>query len=145
MSSLSLSKSVQLCTNTTHLVLHLHGRYTNFPLRCSIAAGIDLIHSNNSSKSSSSSSSRTYLSNDTRSFAGCGTALYMSPEQTGRTELAIDFRTDLYSFGIVCYELLTGTTPFADCAASITDIVHAHLGRYVHLTAYSAGFSLILC
>jgi serine/threonine protein kinase len=41
-----------------------------------------------------------------------GTLAYLSPEQTGRMNRSVDYRTDLYSLGITLYELLAGSRPF---------------------------------
>ncbi|GAK53765.1 multi-sensor signal transduction multi-kinase [Candidatus Moduliflexus flocculans] len=57
-----------------------------------------------------------------------GTLAYLSPEQTGRMNREIDFRTDFYSVGATLYELLTGRLPF-DSKNALT-LVHAHIAKY---------------
>ena len=42
-----------------------------------------------------------------------GTLAYLLPEQTGRINRSVDYRTDLYSLGVTFYEILTGQLPFA--------------------------------
>ena len=54
-----------------------------------------------------------------------GTLAYISPEQTGRMNRAVDYRSDFYSLGVTFYEMLTGRLPF-DSEDPLA-LVHAHL------------------
>ena len=54
-----------------------------------------------------------------------GTLAYLSPEQTGRMNRAVDHRSDLYALGATFYEMLTGRAPFA--ASDAMELVHCHL------------------
>ncbi|RDW16905.1 hypothetical protein CWR48_14940 [Oceanobacillus arenosus] len=56
-----------------------------------------------------------------------GRVAYMSPEQTGRMNRALDYRTDLYSLGIIFYEMITGILPFQ--LEHPAEMIHAHLAR----------------
>ena len=61
------------------------------------------------------------------SYSGCSLA-YISPEHTGLSSDAIDYRSDLYSVGVVFYELLTGRLPFElSDKAEPQDWMHCHL------------------
>ncbi|MEM6502432.1 MAG: AAA family ATPase, partial [Cyanobacteria bacterium P01_C01_bin.89] len=56
-----------------------------------------------------------------------GTLAYIAPEQTGRMNRGIDYRTDFYSLGVTFYELLTGRLPF-----TVTDpleLLHCHIAQ----------------
>ncbi|MFZ1028894.1 MAG: serine/threonine-protein kinase PknK, partial [Limnoraphis robusta] len=56
-----------------------------------------------------------------------GTLLYISPEQTGRMNRSLDYRTDFYSLGITFYELLTHQLPFE--SIDVLELVHCHLAK----------------
>ncbi|GAB4382676.1 MAG: hypothetical protein Kow00121_43270 [Elainellaceae cyanobacterium] len=56
-----------------------------------------------------------------------GTLAYMSPEQTGRMNRAVDYRTDFYSLGATLYQLLAHQRPFA--TTDIIELVHCHLAK----------------
>ncbi|MET1068519.1 MAG: AAA family ATPase [Pseudomonas prosekii] len=56
-----------------------------------------------------------------------GTLAYMAPEQTGRMNRSIDSRSDLYSYGVTLYEMLTGSLPFT--ASDPMEWIHCHIAK----------------
>jgi predicted ATPase/class 3 adenylate cyclase len=56
-----------------------------------------------------------------------GTLPYISPEQTGRMNRVLDYRTDFYSLGVTFYELLTNQLPFE--ATDALELVHCHIAK----------------
>lgn len=56
-----------------------------------------------------------------------GTLTYISPEQTGRMNRSLDYRTDFYSLGATLYEMLTGKRPFD--TNDPMELVHSHLAK----------------
>ena len=62
------------------------------------------------------------VSHKTRTGAAMGTPLYMSPEQC--RGLGVDHRTDIYAFGVMTHEMLTGQLPFD--GESMMDLMLKH-------------------
>ena len=56
-----------------------------------------------------------------------GTLAYISPEQTGRMNRGVDFRSDFYALGVTFYELLTGELPFK--SDDVMELVHCHIAK----------------
>ena len=56
-----------------------------------------------------------------------GTLSYMSPEQTGRMNRGVDYRTDIYSLGATFYEMLAGEVPFK--SKDPMELIHSHIAR----------------
>lgn len=52
---------------------------------------------------------------------------YISPEQTGRMNRPVNYRSDYYSLGVVLYELLTGRLPFE--SDNVMELVHSHIAK----------------
>jgi len=72
-----------------------------------------------------------------------GTLPYISPEQTGRINRAVDERSDLYSLGVVLYELMSGQLPFD--SKDPMAFVHHHIARVpVSPSEVSSGIPEVL-
>ncbi|MDY6897381.1 MAG: AAA family ATPase [Cyanobacteriota bacterium] len=56
-----------------------------------------------------------------------GTLAYISPEQTGRMNRGIDYRSDFYSLGVTLFELFTGELPFK--SDDVMELVHCHIAN----------------
>lgn len=56
-----------------------------------------------------------------------GTLAYISPEQTGRMNRGIDYRSDFYSLGVTLYQMLTGVLPFT--SDDPMELVHCHISQ----------------
>ncbi|MEG4575136.1 AAA family ATPase [Microcoleus sp. N3A4] len=73
----------------------------------------------------------TYLERENQSLSNPnlleGTLAYMSPEQTGRMNRSIDYRTDFYSLGVTFYEILTGKLPHQ--ATDPLELIHCHIAK----------------
>ncbi|MEH1885177.1 AAA family ATPase [Nostoc sp.] len=72
-----------------------------------------------------------------------GTLAYISPEQTGRMNRGIDYRTDFYSLGVTFYELLTGELPFA--SNDPMELVHCHIAKLPPLLGNSEEIPQVIC
>ncbi|OCQ98009.1 serine/threonine protein kinase [Oscillatoriales cyanobacterium USR001] len=71
----------------------------------------------------------TRLSKETQNISHpnqlSGTLAYMPPEQTGRMNRSIDYRSDFYSLGVTFYEMLAGELPFKNIDA--LELIHSHI------------------
>jgi predicted ATPase/signal transduction histidine kinase len=56
-----------------------------------------------------------------------GTLTYISPEQTGRMNRVVDYRTDFYSLGVTFYEILIGKLPFE--SSDPMELIHCHIAK----------------
>jgi len=72
-----------------------------------------------------------------------GTLYYMSPEQSGAVKRNVDERSDLYSLGVIFYQLLTGEVPFY--SDNLISIIHQHIARVPEYPSFlNSGVSPVL-
>jgi serine/threonine protein kinase len=62
----------------------------------------------------------------------CGTYQFISPEHTGKLQTVVDFRSDLYSIGMVFHQMLLGHTPF-EPIKNLTSLIYAHTAVQIPL------------
>ncbi|MEO8890174.1 MAG: AAA family ATPase [Coleofasciculaceae cyanobacterium] len=74
---------------------------------------------------SSTITSESFISDESNVLEG--TLAYISPEQTGRMNHPLDYRTDFYSLGVTFYELLTGQLPFQ--TTDVLELVHCQIAK----------------
>ena len=69
-----------------------------------------------------------------------GTLSYISPEQTGRMNRMIDYRTDMYSLGVTFFEMLTGQLPFT--SNDPMELVHCHIAKTPQIPLLPSSYFL---
>ncbi|PCJ17645.1 MAG: hypothetical protein COB04_08500 [Gammaproteobacteria bacterium] len=62
-----------------------------------------------------------------------GTLSYVAPEQSGRMNRTLDYRTDFYSFGVTLFEMLTSHTPFE--SDDPLEVIHGHIAQSAPLAS----------
>ncbi|MDJ0674067.1 MAG: trifunctional serine/threonine-protein kinase/ATP-binding protein/sensor histidine kinase [Calothrix sp. MO_167.B42] len=71
-----------------------------------------------------------------------GTLAYISPEQTGRMNRGIDYRSDFYSLGVTFYQLLTGELPFI--SNDPMELLHCHIAKQPEVINHQ-GIPSVIC
>ena len=73
-----------------------------------------------------------------------GTLAYISPEQTGRMNRSLDYRTDFYSLGVTLYQMLTGQLPFT--SNDPLELIHAHIAEQpTSINNYYPDINITVC
>jgi predicted ATPase/signal transduction histidine kinase len=114
-----------------HLVITLQGLHQQRIIHKDIKPGNILINPHTKEIKITDFSISSLLPRETQEIQNPnvleGTLAYISPEQTGRMNRGIDYRTDFYSLGVTFYELLTGKLPFM--SEDAMELVHCHLAK----------------
>jgi predicted ATPase/transcriptional regulator with GAF, ATPase, and Fis domain len=119
----ALRLTIQLCTTLSQL--HARGVTCGSVNPASVLVGTDF---NDAQLVDFTLASRSTAEKRALAAVVAGAAaVYASPEQTGRINRAIDYRTDLYSLGATLYELLTGRPPFS--SDDPLELIHAHIAK----------------
>ncbi|NET17164.1 MAG: serine/threonine protein kinase [Okeania sp. SIO1H6] len=126
--SLLLEQVLQIALSIAEILHHLH---QNYIIHKDIKPANILIHPETKEVKLIDFSISSLLPKETPSLQTPnvleGTLAYLSPEQTGRMNRGIDYRSDFYSLGVTFYELLTGKLPFE--SEDPLELVHAHIAK----------------
>ncbi|MEG5037583.1 MULTISPECIES: AAA family ATPase [unclassified Microcoleus] len=126
--SLTLAQILEIAIQITDI---LNGLYQNRVIHKDIKPANVLIHPETKQVKLIDFSIASLLPRETQEIQNPnvleGTLAYISPEQTGRMNRGIDYRTDFYSLGATFYELLTGKLPF-ECDDPM-ELVHCHIAK----------------
>ncbi|MBD1937297.1 AAA family ATPase [Microcoleus sp. FACHB-68] len=125
---LSLSDVLQVAINLAHTLGHLHLSHI---IHKDIKPNNILLNPQTGQIKLIDFSISSRLSKETPTLSNAnlleGTLAYMSPEQTGRMNRSLDYRTDFYSLGITFYEMLTGQLPFD--STDPMELIHCHIAK----------------
>ncbi|MEG4581751.1 AAA family ATPase [Microcoleus sp. MON1_C5] len=126
--ALTLAEILEIAIQITDI---LHGLYRHRVIHKDIKPANVLIHPETKQVKLIDFSIASLLPRETQEIQNPnvleGTLAYISPEQTGRMNRGIDYRTDFYSLGATFYELLTGKLPF-ECDDPM-ELVHCHIAK----------------
>ncbi|WP_414545069.1 AAA family ATPase [Nostoc sp. CCY0012] len=126
--SLSLIEILTICLQLTNI---LHELYQNCIIHKDIKPANILINPETKQIKLIDFSIASLLPKETPEIKGPnvleGTLAYLSPEQTGRMNRGIDYRSDFYSLGITFFEILTGQLPFI--SDDPLELVHCHIAK----------------
>ncbi|GGA26182.1 serine/threonine protein kinase [Okeania sp. KiyG1] len=126
--SISIEKALQIALKIAEILHYLH---QNQIIHKDIKPANILIHPETKQVKLIDFSISSLLPKETQSLQTPnvleGTLAYISPEQTGRMNRGIDYRSDFYSLGVTFYELLTGKRPFE--SEDPLELVHAHIAK----------------
>ena len=126
--SLSLVEVLMIALQLTEI---LHDLHQNFVIHKDIKPANILIHPNSKQIKLIDFSIASLLPKETQEIkhpTGLeGTLAYLAPEQTGRMNRGIDYRSDFYALGVTLFELLTGELPFR--STDPMELIHCHLAK----------------
>ncbi|MGD1850164.1 MAG: AAA family ATPase, partial [Cyanophyceae cyanobacterium] len=127
-SSLSVGNVLRIATQLAEI---LHNLHHNQVVHKDIKPANILIHPDSKQVTLIDFSIASLLPKETQSLQSPtsleGTLAYLAPEQTGRMNRAIDYRTDFYGLGVTLYQLLTGQLPFP--GGDPLELIHCHMAK----------------